>query len=282
MRPRLIALLTDFGEDDFFVASLKAVILSVNPQAGIVDIGHRIPSFDIDAAAFVLFAAYRYFPAGTIFLVVVDPGVGSKRRIVLVRTGRYFFIAPDNGVLSLVLGEETILGVRQITNRGVFLPHPSKTFEARDKMAPAAAWLSRGKAFETFGPAVRDLKKKEAAWARLADGEIRGRVLHVDKFGNLITNIPAALAGRLAEQKGRENLRLYLGGKTYGGFRENYSQADKGEVFFLAGSAGLIEVSARRASAARKSGARRNEVVRIAPARRKSVNVAEDKRRGKL
>lgn len=282
MRPRLIALLTDFGEDDFFVGSLKAVILGINPQARIVDIAHKIPSFDVDAAAFILFAAYRYFPPDTIFLVVVDPGVGSKRQIVLVRTKHHFFIAPDNGVLSLALGEETILGVREITNPAVFLPHPSKTFEARDKMAPAAAWLSRGTAFESFGPAARELKKKEAAWARLAGGEIRGRVLYIDKFGNLITNIPAALAGRLAAQKGRENLRVYLGGKMYGGFRENYSQARRGEVFFLAGSAGLIEVSARQASAARKSGAGRGGAVRIAPARRRSAKPAEDKRRGKL
>jgi hypothetical protein len=265
----VIALLTDFGEDDFFVASLKAVILSLNPRARIVDISHRIPSFDIDAAGFVLFAAYRYFPKGTIFLTVVDPGVGSKRRIILVITERYFFIAPDNGVLSLALGEEKVQQVREITNSKIFLPQPSKSFEGRDKMAPAAAWLSRGESIDTFGPPVKNIKRREVPKAYMKGCDVCGRILYADKFGNFITNIPAGLVECLAAEKGKESLSLFVGKKKFGGLRENYSTAKKGEVFFLVGSLGLIEISAREASAGERIKLSQKQEVRIAASRRK-------------
>jgi len=139
----VIALMTDFGEDDFFVASLKGVIAKINPSARIIDITHRIPSFDIGAAGLVLSSSYKYFPPKTIFLVVVDPGVGSYRRILLAKTKNFFFIAPDNGVLSLVLDEEKVQKLIEVKNRKFFLPEVSSTFEGRDKMAPIAAWLSK-------------------------------------------------------------------------------------------------------------------------------------------
>jgi len=264
MAPPVIALLTDFGEEDFFVASLKAAILSLNPEANIVDISHRIPSFDIDAAGFVLFAAYRYFPENTIFVAVVDPGVGSKRRILLVKTEKYFFIAPDNGILSLALSEGTILQVRHITNPAFFLTPASQTFEGRDKMAPAAAWLSRGTPIEALGPAVKDFKRRKMRKAGMAGGEIHGRLLYADKFGNLITNIPAELMRSLAAKKGKERLAFFVGRKKYGGWRENYSEAEKGELFFLAGSLGLIEISGREQSAALKTGLRAGQEIKIA------------------
>lgn len=269
MASSVIALLTDFGEDDFFVASLKAVILNLNPEARIVDISHRIPSFDIDAAGFVLFATYRYFPENTIFLAIVDPSVGSTRRIVLVKTEKYFFIAPDNGILSLALSEGTVDQVRQITNPQFFLTPASQTFEGRDKIAPAAAWLSMGTRIDAFGPVVKDFKRREVRKAEMAGGEINGRVLYADKFGNLITNIPADLMGLLAAEKGKERLALFVGEKRFGGWRENYSEAEKGEVFFLVGSLGLIEISAREASAALKIGSRPGKEIKIAATRRK-------------
>jgi len=269
MKFPVIALLTDFGEDDFFVASLKGVILSLNPQVRIVDISHRIPSFGIDSAGFVLFASFRYFPKGTIFLTIVDPGVGSKRRIILVQTERYFFIGPDNGVLSLALGEEKVQQVREITNPEFFLVHPGKTFEGRDKMAPAAAWLSKGESIDRFGPPVENIKKREVSRACMKGCDICGRILYADKFGNLITNIPASLVECLAEEKGKESLSLFVGEKKFGGLRENYSSAKKGEVFFLAGSLGLIEISAREASAAARIKLTRKQEIRIAASRRK-------------
>ena len=260
----VIALLTDFGEDDFFVASLKAVILSLNPEARIVDISHRIPSFDIDAAGFVLWAAYKFFPQGTIFLAIVDPGVGSRRRILLVKTERYFFIAPDNGLLSRVLREETVEQIREIANPRFFLSPLSQTFEGRDKMAPAAAWLSRGKDLEMFGPPAKDFKRRTGPKARIAGGEIQGRILYTDKFGNLITNIPSSLLERLAPKNRKEHLTLFAGQERLGRLKESYSAAKKGEAFFLVGSLGLIEISAREASAAQKIKSSLNQEIRIA------------------
>jgi hypothetical protein len=269
MKLPLVALLTDFGEDDYFVASLKAVISSLNPQARIVDISHKIRSFDIAAAGFVLFAAYKYFPEGTVFLVIVDPGVGSKRRILLVKTEKYYFIAPDNGVLSLALGEEAVQEIREITNPKFFLPHPSKTFQGRDKMAPAAAWLSRGARLEAFGPSTKNFKRREIPRVKTSGGEIQGQVLYADKFGNLITNIPAGLVESLAAAGGKERLSLFIGGKKYGRLRENYAAAEKGEIFFMAGSLGLIEISAREASAAERLKFRKNQGITIAAGRGK-------------
>ncbi len=269
MEAPLIALLTDFGEEDFFVASLKAVILNLNPEARIVDISHRIPSFDIESAGFVLFAAYRYFPENTIFVAIVDPGVGSKRRILLVRTEKYFFIAPDNGVLSLALSEETVRQVRSITNPAFFLTPASQTFEGRDKMAPAAAWLSKRTPIEAFGPAVKSIHRRKIRKARIVGGEIHGRVLYADRFGNLITDVPAGMVRRLAAKKGKESMALFVKGKRYGGLRESYSEAEKGEVFFLAGSLGLVEVSAREQSAALKIGSRPGQEIKIAAIRGK-------------
>jgi S-adenosylmethionine hydrolase len=269
MKLPLVALLTDFGEDDYFVASLKAVILNLSPQARIVDICHAIPSFDIAAAGFVLFAAYKYFPQDTVFLVIVDPGVGGKRRILVVKTRKYYFIAPDNGVLSLALGGEAVQEIREITNPQFFLPHPSQTFEGRDKMAPAAAWLSRGARLEAFGPAVKNFRRKKIPGAEISGSKIQGRVLYADKFGNLITNIPAGAVESLAAEKSKERLSLFIAGKKYGGLRENYSAARKGEVFFIAGSLGLIEVSAREAPAADRLKLRKNQGITIAAGRGK-------------
>ncbi len=267
MRTRVVALLTDFGDEDYFVASLKAVILGVNPRAILVDITHRIPAFDIDAAGFVLAAACPYFPPKTIFLAVVDPGVGSRRKILLVETSRYFFVAPDNGLLTLVLNREKVNQVREISNSKFFLARPSKTFEARDKMAPVVGWLSRGLKPDAFGPKLGELKKREFAEPEMRKGEIRGSILYVDRFGNLITNIPASLWQDFCGSKKRTKMRLYAGPKELGVYHETYEEARKGEVFFLVGSLGLLEVAAREDSARVRTGLRPGALVRIVSGR---------------
>ncbi len=264
MRTPVIALLTDFGDEDWFVASLKAVILSLNPRAAIVDITHRIPSFDIDAAAFVLFAASPYFPKGTIFLTVVDPGVGSQRKIILAETARCFFIAPDNGVLSLALAGEKVKEVRELTNSRFFLRQPSRTFEARDKMAPVAAWLSRGQKAESFGLKVSRYVKRKLPEPEFIGHEIRGRILYADKFGNLITNIPGSAATALRGCGSANKLTLFVNATKIGGFKESYASARKGELFFLIGSLGLVEIAARESSAFDRIKPGRGAVIRIA------------------
>ncbi|MGQ9673764.1 MAG: SAM hydrolase/SAM-dependent halogenase family protein [Candidatus Aminicenantales bacterium] len=263
MKAKIIALLTDFGDEDYFVASLKAVILSLNPRVRLVDISHHIPSFNIDAAGFVLAAACPFFPPKTIFLAVVDPGVGTSRKIVLVETARYFFIAPDNGLLTLVLAREKVKQVREVSNPKFFLGRKSKTFEARDKMAPVAAWVSLGQRLDAFGPALPGYKKRNYPEPEVKDGEVHGLVLYADKFGNLVTNIPAALVRSLEMVQGKGKATLLAGSRKLGSYRETYGAAKKGEVFFLKGSLGLIEVAVREGSAQKRTGLHPGIPVRI-------------------
>ena len=200
MKNPVIALLTDFGEEDFFVGSLKGVITSINPSAQILDITHHVPPFDVLAGGFILYAVYRYYPSGTIFLMIVDPGVGSARRILLIETDEYMFIAPDNGMLSLVLDSVGVSKIINVTNPKYFLPEPSSTFEGRDKMAPVAAWLSKGVAPSEFGREISDCVRMEVQRPRIEKGGIIGQILYVDKFGNLITNVPKMEVNHLLER----------------------------------------------------------------------------------
>jgi len=259
----VIALMTDFGDDDFFVASLKGTILKINPEARLVDITHRVPSFDVRSANFILNSCYRYFPEKTIFLVVIDPGVGSSRSILLVETKHHFFIAPDNGVLTMVLLEEEVLRTRTVTNESYFLPEVSRTFEARDKMAPVAAALSSGISCEEFGPEVNRINIIEIKRPEVKDDEIIGQVLYTDKFGNLITNIPENQIQKLKKKLKDKNLRLNIQGVDISRYEESYSRVDEGEVLFLIGSLGLVEISCREDSAAAKLKADAGDLVKV-------------------
>jgi S-adenosylmethionine hydrolase len=247
----IIALLTDFGSDDFFVPSLKGVIASIHPEARVIDITHSVPSFDILAGGFVLYACYRYFPSQTVFVAVVDPGVGSSRKILLAESKKYRFIAPDNGILSPVLDEEKDFRLREINNDKYFLGSEGVTFEARDKMVPAAAWLSLGMSADELGPEIERFERMRIDKPRLSGHGIRGAILYVDKFGNLITNIPCSSLDPFNLGKRIERLRLEAGDvKIY--WKQSYSQAKKGEIFFLCGSLGLIEIAVREGSAFEK------------------------------
>lgn len=255
--------MTDFGEDDFFVASLKGVILKINPSARIVDITHRIPSFSLEAASFVLSASFRYFPPQTIFLVVVDPGVGSDRKILLAKTRDYYFIAPDNGVLTLTLEEEEIDKLREVTNDKYFIPFQSRTFEGRDRMAPAAAWLSKGIYCEEFGPELSAYEKFRVEKPQIKGNGIVGNVLYEDKFGNLITNIPSEWLTRLQEKTGKGEFVLSVKGHEISSLVQSYSSVKKGELLFLVGSVGTIEIAAGQESASKKLKAKIGNEVRI-------------------
>ena len=255
--------MTDFGEDDFFVASLKGVILKINPSARIVDITHYIPSYNLEAASFILSASFRYFPPQTIFLVVVDPGVGSARKILLAKTKDYYFIAPDNGILTLVLEEEKVDRLRKVTNEKYFLPEQSLTFQGRDRMAPAAAWLSKGISCEEFGPELSSYEKFRAEKPEIKGNEIVGNVLYEDKFGNLITNIPSEWLKRLQEKTGKGGFVLSVKGHEISSFVQSYSSVKRGELLFLAGSVGTVEIAAGQESAAEKLKAKIGDEVRI-------------------
>jgi S-adenosylmethionine hydrolase len=255
----IIGLLTDFGDEDFFVASLKGVIGQINPDARVIDITHHVPSFNVLSGGFLLYAAYSYFPQKTIFLAVVDPGVGSSRKILCVETERYFFIGPDNGVLSMALDRETVLQIIEATETEYFLPHLTHTFEARDKMAPLAGWLSKGTPCENFGPKIVSYNRIDVRQPKGEGNNVVGRILHIDKFGNMITNIPAEMLMEKLETLNSRSLRLRLmkGGEVDTPelrsldirFRKTYEEAEKGEPMCLLGSLGFLEIAVREGSA---------------------------------
>lgn len=255
----IIGLLTDFGDEDFFVPSLKGVIAQINPDARIIDVTHRVPSFNVIAGSFLLFAAYRYFPERTIFLAVVDPGVGSVRKILCAETEKYYFIGPDNGMLSMALDEEKIKRIIEVAENEYFLPHPTHTFEARDKMAPVAAWVSKGTPCEKFGPEIVSYKRLDVQKPERHGDDLIGAILHIDKFGNLITNVPVKMLAHNKKASDERLLRLRLARGSESGspepmdlniiFRKTYGEAKKGEALCLSGSLGLIEIAIREGSA---------------------------------
>jgi hypothetical protein len=261
----LITLLTDFGAADYFVGALKGAILSVNARAQIVDITHEIPAHDVRAGAFTLLAAYESFPPGTIHVAVVDPGVGSARRPLLVSTRRYFFVGPDNGLFSYVCERERDARAYQLTNEKFFRAPVSATFHGRDIFAPVAAALSNNVPPETFGAFVADpVRLAPLAPAREAGAAWSATIINVDRFGNLVTNITRQEVAGAEFAKG---LRLEINGREINSFRRFYAEgadAAAGELFAIWGSAGFLEIAAERASAASLLSVERGQRVRVA------------------
>jgi S-adenosylmethionine hydrolase len=241
----IITLLTDFGTADYFTGAMKGAILSLDPEAVIVDITHEIPPQDVQAAGFALFACYKDFPRRTIYVAVVDPGVGSDRRAILAVTDDYYFISPDNGLLSLILQAEPGAKIFHL-NKERFFRHPvSNTFHGRDIFAPVAGWLSKGVLPEELGDEITDpVLFKTSKPERLNENKIRGEILHIDHFGNCVTN--------LDEQLLPDGFHLEIKGRRITRKQKFYAEADSDEkVFMIYGSAGFLEVCAFRDSAAR-------------------------------
>ena len=259
----IVTLLTDFGTSDYFVGAMKGAILSVNPLAQIVDITHEIPAHDVQAGAFTLLAAYENFPPQTIHLAVVDPGVGSTRRPLLIATREHFFIGPDNGLFSYVCEREAALRIYQLTNKKYFHPTVSATFHGRDIFAPIAGALSKGAPPDDFGELIDDhVHLAPLAPIREAAGAWSATIIHVDRFGNCITNITRR---ELTEERFAEGARLETGGREINSFRRFYAEETKAEreLFAIWGSAGFLEIVANRASAARLMGVARGQLVRL-------------------
>ncbi len=250
MAAKIITLTTDFGLKDPYVAEMKAAIVGICPDAVIIDITHEVKKFDIRMGAFMLACATPYFPKGTIHVAVVDPGVGAQRRPLIVLTQQGIFVGPDNGVLVLAALKQDIIGAREITNPKLMLPDVSKTFHGRDVFAPAAAKLACGVPPNSFGPEVGEAIKPDFAKVTFDKGIIMGEVLHIDGFGNIITNIDAAHLGRLhAKGAINVNLRSYNGELKIG---KTYAEAKLSEVLVLLGSQGYVEIAVNQGSAARK------------------------------
>jgi S-adenosylmethionine hydrolase len=257
---RLITLTSDFGNLDHFVGTMRGVILGVNPEAQIVDLCNAVSSFDVLDGALTLAQAYSYFPPDTIHLVVVDPGVGTPRRPLLVRTEKYFFIAPDNGVLSLVLEKEERAEVRHITASHHFLMPVSNTFHGRDIFAPCAGWLSKGVEPAKFGDEITDyVRFTLPAPKRVGERTLKGAVIKVDKFGNLITNLTTESAPELFAPEAKVNIRV--GEAVVTAIRCTYGEGKKGELFGLLNSMGALEIACYRGAAARLAKAGRGAEV---------------------
>ncbi len=241
-----MTLTTDFGLEDWFVGTMKGVILGIAPRATVVDLTHGVPRGDIRAGAFALAASCRYFPQGTIHTVVVDPGVGSQRAALVVRTRNYFFVGPDNGVLSFALACEEIKSIRRLESPRYFLGNMSQTFHGRDVFAPVAAHLSKGVPMLQFGPETKDYVRLPWPQLREAGGAICGEVLYLDRFGNAITNLPN---NRLAPTS---TVRIGLGGKRLVPVKAFYKAVPAGKPVAVLGSAGFLEIAINGGSAATK------------------------------
>jgi S-adenosyl-L-methionine hydrolase (adenosine-forming) len=252
----VVTLLTDFGTADYFVGAVKGVILTINPHVSIVDITHEIPPQDIEAGAFTLLTCYRDFPAGTIHMAVVDPGVGSARRPIVVSAGSYYFIGPDNGLFSYVLDREPSPQTFHVTAREYFREEPSSTFHGRDIFAPVAAALSKGVKPAQLGPQIEDeVRLPPLLPVKRSDGKVEGRIIHIDRFGNCITNLTRADL--------QASTTLLVNQTVIKTFRQFYADDDgsKNQIFAIWGSAGFLELSINGSSAAARLKVKRGDSV---------------------
>ena len=255
----VITLLTDFGTHDAYVAIMKGVILKINPQATIVDITHWIDPQDLCQAAYTIADSYRYFPAETVHIVVVDPGVGSRRAIVALRLEGQTILAPDNGVLSPFLEKEPIEKIVKVENTDYFLKPVSRTFHGRDVFAPVGAHLSLGLPLDRLGAQIQSdtLVRLDFVQPRLEkDGRVSGTVIDIDRFGNLITNIDWPFVKRRYPAAGKDSLRFAIGRHNLNCLSPTYDSVKPGNPLVLVGSRGFFEISVNQGNAARFFSAR--------------------------
>jgi S-adenosyl-L-methionine hydrolase (adenosine-forming) len=264
MPSRIVALLTDFGHSDPFVGMMKGVMLGINPDLQLVDISHDLTPQRIREAAIVLSVAFPYFPPHTIFLVVVDPGVGSTRRPLVVETAAHLFVAPDNGVLGPVLEQTEVRRVFHATEARYFRQSISRTFHGRDVFAPLAAWLSRGTAAQDMGAAIDDYRRLDLPRPRVrADASLEGEIIYQDRFGNLITNIPEAWVMEVWGAPPWQGIRAHIGATVIRGQDSHYAQRSLQALGMIFNSWGLLEVFANGGSATQATGAVEGSSIRL-------------------
>lgn len=260
----IITLLTDFGTRDYFVGAMKGAILSVNPDAHVVDLTHEIPAHDVRAGAYTLLSACETFPAGTIHVAVVDPGVGSARRAILAECAGQLYVGPDNGLFSYVCERAGRARFTHLTNRNFFRSPVSDTFHGRDIFAPVAAALSNGVAPRDLGEQVEDPSRLPSLAPRVADdGTIEASIIHVDRFGNCVINLTRR---DLTDELIARGAAFSVNGRVIRSFRRFFDDGGEdggGELFAVWGSAGFLEIAAFQTSAAERLGARRGQIVTL-------------------
>jgi S-adenosyl-L-methionine hydrolase (adenosine-forming) len=256
----IIALLTDFGTASHYAGTMKGVVLTLCPDVTLVDITHDIPPHEVLTGAFELAASYKYFPAGTIFLAVVDPGVGSSRRGLIADTGEYRFVAPDNGVLTAVLREHKPKRIVELTERRYARPTVSRTFEGRDRFAPAAAWLAKGTEPTAMGRPVATWLQLEIPEPHEEQTALVGEVVLVDRFGNLVTNIDRR---RFDQFRHDASISIAVDGQIVDRLVATYAEAPAGSICALFGSSDHLELALNGGSAAHQLGLGRGAAIRI-------------------
>lgn len=262
----IITLLTDFGIVDEYVGVMKGVILSINSSATIIDITHHINPQDLIQAAYLIESAYKYFPEGTVHVVVVDPGVGSDRAIFAMRSGGHLFLAPDNGVLTLLIEKGEIEAVVRIENPNYFLNNVSRTFHGRDVFAPVSAHLSLGAEMKHFGTLLdsKNLVRLSIQKPFISkQGELFGTVVSVDHFGNLITNIDSNSLGSLLTATSEKNVVIRIGKDKIRGISSSYNSVSAGDSLAIVGSRGYLEIAVNGGSAKGRYKAQKGDSIRI-------------------
>jgi len=257
---KTVALLTDFGTSDNFAGVMKAVMLGINPRLHCLDITHEVKPQDIFSAAVLLAGSYSYFPKGTVFLVVVDPGVGTERLPIAIETRNYFFVGPDNGVLSLAAYDDGVRKIVRLENKKYFLRKVSHTFHGRDIFAPVAARLSKGTSLRSFGRRVTAIKRLRLPSLARVRRRLSGEVIYIDRFGNLITNID------------QESFRVFIGNRKFSICVKNktipyvvtsYHAVKPGVLLAIFGSFGFLEISVNEGNAAEKLGIKKGAAVSV-------------------
>jgi S-adenosylmethionine hydrolase len=256
----IITLTTDYGTNDHLVGTLKGVILKINPEVTLVDMTHNVAPFDLLDGALAVGSAYAYFPPKTIHVVVVDPGVGTERRPLLVSAANQYFVAPDNGVLSVIYDrEQENMVVRHANAEHYYLQPVSKTFHGRDIFAPVAAWLSKGWQTASMGDEIQNFKRFAIPRPKEADGVVKGVVLRADVFGNLITNFRAEDLPESAVSAGA--IKLQAGAQSITRLVDTFACGNNGEAIAYIGSSGYMEIGVNKGNAARTLGLGRGTAV---------------------
>ncbi|MHC4479676.1 MAG: SAM hydrolase/SAM-dependent halogenase family protein [Planctomycetota bacterium] len=258
-----IVLLTDFGFKDSYVGVMKGVIRRICRTADVIDLSHNIMPQDVAEAAFVLAASYRYFPERSIFVCVVDPGVGTERAVLYMRSNRQAFLAPDNGLLSVLAEESGRDELRRVSAQKYFLKQTSTTFHGRDVFAPVAAHLAEGVEPRELGPIVRTMRQMRLPRPmRCADGSLRGEIIYIDQFGNLITNIRDDIVERSFEVS-PDQVAVGIKRRLIRGVSSTYADAGEGDLLALIGSSSYLEVAVNRGSAAGMLGCEKGDTVTL-------------------
>lgn len=257
--PKIITLTTDFGLQDYYVSAMKAVMLGIAPDVRFVDISHEIPSQDIMAGSWVLKNSAMLFPENTVHVVVVDPGVGTERNAIALRIDDQYFIGPDNGIFSILTEEKAFKAIR-LTNKSFWGKATSNTFHGRDIFAPVAAHLSNGVSFEELGEPLKELVTYR--WAEpIADKDgLQGWVIHIDRFGNLITNLPASL---IKDVIGNKSVKIYVGNIILDEIVKTFGSVPDGEPAAFIGSSGMLEIGINKGDASEMLGVQKGAQISL-------------------